>query len=467
MSKSKVSILEEQVQKAMREARIKSDTKNIVYNLLSLLKDKSPATHEHSLSVGILGQKIAKHMCINDKILLLAGLLHDCGKMQTDPHTLEKIRGWTDRDYREIKKHVLDSYRLLRGNLDFTAEVILWLHKFQKQGYPKKLPKLLHNYSLGTRALIPFYGRLVSLADCYDALHRVNEKFGKLQELSEEEIREKMFELNPDQKILIGNLYGAGILANKTNFTSVKEFDADLPKVLVGAPVYSKKSYITAEWISCIKNLSYPNYDVVVVDNSEEDLTFSSIFQRDGIQTIRSPSYSNPIQRITEARQRLYDYVVKGDYEYLMSIEQDILVPSGIIEALLSHKKPIVGAPYAVATHTNEQRRRVDYVMSASKLEKILTEIDEVEINEWYLSKELANRGLLQVKSCSLGCTLISTEVLKKISARSNPSINRADDSYFFQDCKNNGISVYVDTGLLWKVAHVKNIEESQVGGLI
>ena len=466
MSKSKVSMLEEQVQRAMCELKINTDTKNIVYHLLSPLKDKSLAAYGHSLSVGILCQKIAKHMCIDDKILLLAGLLHDCGKMQTDPRTLEKIRGWTDRDYREIKKHVLDSYRLLRGSLDFTAEVVLWHHKFQKQCYPRNLPELLHNYSLGTRALIPFYGRLVSLADCYDALHRVNEKFGKLQELSEEEIRGKMFELNPDQKILIGNLYGAGILANTTNFTSAKEFDADLPKVLVGAPVYSKKSYITAEWISCIKNLSYPNYDVVVVDNSE-DLAFSSIFQRDGIQTIRSPSHSNPTQRITEARQSLYDYVAKGDYEYLMSIEQDILVPSGIIEALLSHKKLIVGAPYAVASHTNEQRRRVDYVMSASKLEKTLAEIDGVEINEWYLSKELANRGLLQVKSCSLGCTLISTEVLKKISARSNPAINRADDSYFFQDCKNNGIPVYVDTGLLWKVAHVKNIEESQVGGLI
>jgi putative nucleotidyltransferase with HDIG domain len=470
------SVLETRIHREMDRAGIKMDTQAIAYDFLNPLKDKSPTSYGHCLSVGIICAEIAEHMHIDRKILTLAGLVHDIGKLQTDPATLSKtdpetsdkaIR-WTEKDDKEIHNHVIDGYKALRGKLDFTAEVILWHHRFQKNGYPKKPPRPLHDYSLGTKALIAFYGRLLALADCYDALHRVNKKFGEFRALSDEEIRQKMFDFNPDQKILIENLYQAGIFG-KTNVSPLenKEYEGDLPRILVGAPVYSKKAYITPEWICHIKGLSYPNYDILVIDNSDdgnEGLSFSGLFKRNGIKTIHSSPHSNVAQRITEARQKIYDHAVKEGYNYLMSIEQDVLVPNGIIEALLSHNQSVVGAPYAVGSHTNGKRRHTDYIMSASKLDTVTGIIDGVEVNEWYLANELVGKGLLQVKSCSLGCTLISTEVLKMIDARSNPEINRADDSYFFQDCKKKGIKVYVDTGLLWKVSHVKTIDETPFG---
>jgi len=240
------------------------------------------------------------------------------------------------------------------------------------------------------------------------------------------------------------------------------------PKILVGAPVYSGKYYITPAWVESVKNLSYSNYDVVVVDNGKYNKKFLEIFSKNKIKVIRSKNFENPIKTVTMARQKIYDCAINGGYDYLLSIEQDILAPKSIIKDLLFHKKLIVGAPYPVSAYTNWQRRRIDYIISASKLKKVIGKIDGVDINEWYISKEIENKGLLKVKSCSLGCTLISTEVLRKIKARCNPKINRADDSYFFQECYNKHVEVYLDTSLLWKISHISSlIKELNVGGQV
>ncbi len=56
-------------------------------------------------------------------------------------------------------------------------------------------------------------GRIVALADVYDALHRIDGKFEEKKALTGKEIREKMFEFNPDRKILVEALYKAEIFA--------------------------------------------------------------------------------------------------------------------------------------------------------------------------------------------------------------------------------------------------------------
>lgn len=252
------------------------------------------------------------------------------------------------------------------------------------------------------------------------------------------------------------------------NNTSIKPIKRRFSKILVGAPVYSGKYYITPAWVESVKNLSYSNYDIVVVDNGKYNKKFLEIFLKNKIKVIRSKNFENPIKTVTIARQKIYDYAINRGYDYLLSIEQDILVPKNIIKDLLFHKKLIVGAPYPVSAYTNWQRRRIDYIISASKLKKVIGKIYGVDINEWYISKEVENKGLLRVKSCSLGCTLISTEVLKKVKARCNPKISRADDSYFFQECYNKYIEVYLDTSLLWKISHISNlIKELNVGGQV
>jgi hypothetical protein len=205
-----------------------------------------------------------------------------------------------------------------------------------------------------------------------------------------------------------------------------------------------------------------------VVDNSKPSTQFEDIFIKNGIPYARSEHHKNPFTRVAEARQILNDRAVQGGYDYLLSIEQDVIVPDNLVDVLLSHNKLIVGAPYIVSSHTDENRWHLDHIVSASKLDKVLAKVDGVDINEWYVTKEIENKGIIPVKSCSLGCTLISTEVLKQVRVRVNLDINRADDSYFFQDCQDLGIPVFLDTSLLWKIDHIKRLGgELPVGGAI
>lgn len=207
--------IEERLGWAFDELDIPSDRREAVRAFLQPLKVKDRATYEHSIRVGLLTRHIGRFMHLDEKALFYAGLLHDVGKAQTRLEILQKTEGWTPADTDEIKQHVLDGYRLLRGHFDFTGDIILWHHRFQAGGYPEELPADLHAYSEGTKAMITLYGRILALADCFDALHRNNEKFGGKQSLTGERVRERMLALNDDQRALIEKLFAAGVFTTE------------------------------------------------------------------------------------------------------------------------------------------------------------------------------------------------------------------------------------------------------------
>ena len=179
--------------------------------LLAPLQARDPATYQHGLRVGELGLKIAAFLGLEPKISFLAGLFHDLGKLGVPLATLQKTEAWTAADAEIVEDHVLHGYELLRNNFDFTAEIILLHHSFQENNYPRSLPPYLHGYSEESRALIVEYARLLALADVYDALHRVNGKFGRQAPLSEYEVRLELERAFPGQTDLIAALYTAQI----------------------------------------------------------------------------------------------------------------------------------------------------------------------------------------------------------------------------------------------------------------
>lgn len=203
---------ETEFEETMDELRIEENIKSSARSFLAILKQKSEFTYAHSLRVGLLARKIARFMHLDEKALFFAGIFHDIGKSLVPLSTLHRTAGWTPEDAKIMEAHVTDSYRLLRDKFDFSAEIILWHHRFQKNAYPVELPASLHGYSEGTRVLIQEYGRVLAIADVYDAFHRKNNKFEEGESISSEQIREKMFEFNPDRKELIEELYNVGIL---------------------------------------------------------------------------------------------------------------------------------------------------------------------------------------------------------------------------------------------------------------
>ena len=203
---------ESEFEETMDELRLNEDIRSSARGFLAVLKQKSGFTYAHVLRVGLLARKIARFMHLDEKALFFAGIFHDLGKSQVPLSTLHKTAGWSPEDAKIMESHVIDSYRLLRDKFDFSAEIILWHHRFQKNAYPTELPPSLHRYSEGTKVLIQEYGRVLAIADVYDALHRKNNKFEEGESLTGEQIRQKMFEFNSDRKELIEELYNVGIL---------------------------------------------------------------------------------------------------------------------------------------------------------------------------------------------------------------------------------------------------------------
>lgn len=211
-----IDVLEERFFQACIEVGIKEGDKNTIVSLLAPLRNKNEVTREHylhSLRVGLVAREIGRHVHHEEKPLLFAGALHDIGKALVPIEVLGKKGPWTVSDQHIMKRHVMDSYRLLQGKFDFTAEVILWHHRFQENGYPKVLPKKLYGYSAPTKLLIVEYGRLLALSDVYDALHRSNSKFKEGQGLSGVEVKDKMFAYNPDKQKLVSSLYECGVFS--------------------------------------------------------------------------------------------------------------------------------------------------------------------------------------------------------------------------------------------------------------
>lgn len=213
MGGSQTRRLEEQFGSVLHRLKVGKIERRVLEAFLAPLKYKNSSTHfhyQHSLRVAILLEAIAGFTGFDEKALVYAGALHDIGKASVPTATLDTDkRNWTQHDVRIMRGHVMAGYQMLQGCFNFTAEVMIWHHRFQKGGYPR-LPASFHGYSEKTQAIIKNHGRLLALADSYDAAHRRKGRHGEIG-LNGTEIREKMYCLNQDVVGLVDGLYRAGI----------------------------------------------------------------------------------------------------------------------------------------------------------------------------------------------------------------------------------------------------------------
>lgn len=178
---------------------------------LDLVREKDLPTYYHSIRVGLLSSKIARHLGLDEKTLLIAGLTHDVGKVLIEKDILQKKGVLTEKEMEEIKGHPLYSYELLKDKYRTCAEIVLRHHRYQSNSYPKD-DQSITELTSDVRSKIDDYARILSIADAYDALttrcnHRLNKK-----KLSGEEVKSILLEDKPGASRIITDLYAKGIL---------------------------------------------------------------------------------------------------------------------------------------------------------------------------------------------------------------------------------------------------------------
>ncbi len=134
--------------------------------LTSSIDAKDPYTCGHSERVGIIARWMCEQMEVSAEeinTIYLTGLLHDIGKIGVSESILCKPGRLVRDEMEQIWKHPLIGANILRGirQMETVAKGVLTHHeRFDGTGYPQGLKG----------KAIPFGGRVVMLADSFDAM---------------------------------------------------------------------------------------------------------------------------------------------------------------------------------------------------------------------------------------------------------------------------------------------------------
>jgi putative nucleotidyltransferase with HDIG domain len=138
----------------------------LLHSLTSAVDAKDAYTCGHSERVALLSRQLAQQIGLTDaevEQIYTAGLLHDVGKIGVPETVLQKTGKLTPEEFEQMKKHPEIGARILADvkQLKHILPGVLYHHeRYDGRGYPTGL----------AGRNIPLMGRIICLADCFDAM---------------------------------------------------------------------------------------------------------------------------------------------------------------------------------------------------------------------------------------------------------------------------------------------------------
>lgn len=138
----------------------------LLHSLTSAVDAKDAYTCGHSERVALLSRHLAKQYGLSDhdvERIYMAGLLHDVGKIGVPEAVLQKSGRLTPEEFEQIKKHPEVGAKILQDIKqikDIIPGVMHHHERYDGKGYPSGL----------AGEDIPLMGRIICLADCFDAM---------------------------------------------------------------------------------------------------------------------------------------------------------------------------------------------------------------------------------------------------------------------------------------------------------
>ena len=243
-----------------------------------------------------------------------------------------------------------------------------------------------------------------------------------------------------------------------------------MKKVLIGCPTSETFDYCLDEFLNGIKSQTYKNHDLLIVDNSKTD-NYLKKLKSLGINAIKGPHKEDYRERITLSRNMMVDKALEGNYDYLLSIDQDIVLPKDAIEKLMKFNKDIISGLYYGYFMINGVKKLLPLLYIGAKKEDFERLKREGNLPDNAKSYEDIKRNLnldevreeklMEIKYCGSGCLLIKTNVLKKIRfglEKDNPTTT--DDIFFCNRARENNIKIFAFTGVKCKHMILKRKRE-------
>lgn len=216
-------------------------------------------------------------------------------------------------------------------------------------------------------------------------------------------------------------------------------------KVLLACPINIVKDYCMAQWLDCIKNLTYSNYDIYLVDNSTNPEWHTKIRYKHNVKIDYVNGYNKEVRELMAlSMEKIRHKALKDNYDYLFILECDIFPPAEIIELLLAHDMPVVGTSYF--TEHGEKTR-----LQLLQIEETKANYYESHYLEWLDVLKFYNGKVNYAYANGNGCILIDREVLEQITFRVNEKEIGYPDGFFHKDLFMLGIPNFVDTSIIVK----------------
>lgn len=134
--------------------------------MMQCMRGYNDLTYAHSINVALICNVIGTWMNLSHddiETLVIAGMLHDIGKLRIPPEIIQKPSKLTDNEYAIIKKHPEYGYEILSTkNLSSKIKLAALQHheRYDGKGYPNGLK--------GNE--IDLFSGIVAIADVYDAM---------------------------------------------------------------------------------------------------------------------------------------------------------------------------------------------------------------------------------------------------------------------------------------------------------
>ena len=200
------------------------------------------------------------------------------------------------------------------------------------------------------------------------------------------------------------------------------------PKVLVGTPTFQGMDYCLKEFLESARAVDYPNYNHLIVDNSKEDDFFEKLKKEKSIIIIKDTNKDPlPVNKLISSRNKILQYALENDYDHVLMLDADVILPKNTLKELISLKKDIVSALYVNYFNVSGETKWLPCAWKKLSQE-IFDKIKEKNpsLMEGYASPEgmtehlttpdVESERLLEVIVPSAGCMLLSKQVFKEIS---------------------------------------------------
>jgi len=213
-------------------------------------------------------------------------------------------------------------------------------------------------------------------------------------------------------------------------------------KILIGCPTSDHKKYCLQEYAAAAKKLLNDSTDILLVDNSQTD-GYKKEIEAAGLPVIKGPWSESARDRIVASRNLLREHAIEKGYDYLFSLEQDVIPEEDALQKLLAHKKEIVSGVVMNNLPVGNEIKQMPMAY-------VVHPHDPTGL--WYIDDaELQKPQLIEIKACALGCVLIQKSVLEKITFRYTGGF---DDMMFCKDAIEAGFKIYLDTTVKPKHLH-------------